>query len=164
MLALVYQVPLGSEGRKVMLALKVYQALLGNEGRRAFKVLVVLLVPVVVEWSTPGGEGQLAQTHQELNWSMKEELLGVIGITKEEELTTSACQKPQTTTCRSLQELVDRETSMGQSMKPLILLFLVCINTMFHVLYVMQHQEELFCYSQQRVSAHPHGLVSTMAT
>ena len=49
MLALVYQVPLGSEGRKVMLALKVYQALLGNEGRRAFKVLVVLLVPVVVE-------------------------------------------------------------------------------------------------------------------
>ena len=77
------------------------------------RVHKVLQDPMVVEWSTPGGEGQLAQTHQELNWSMKEELLEAIGITKEGELTTSACQKYQTTPCRSLQEFMDRETSMG---------------------------------------------------
>ena len=55
------------------------------------RVHKVHLVPVVVEWSTPGGEGQPAQTHQELNWSMQEELVEAITATVEGEPITCAC-------------------------------------------------------------------------
>ena len=82
-----------SRGRRVILELMVP------------KVHQVLLVPVVVEWSTPGGEGQPAQTHRELNWSMKEELLEATTPTKEEELTTSACQMIPTMTWPTQQGL-----------------------------------------------------------
>ena len=93
-------------------------ARMGKQERKEIlvsRVHKVHLVLMVVEWSTPGGEGQPAQTHQQLNWSMKEELVEATTITKEEELTISACQKYQTiyiymyTTCRSLQELVDMQ-------------------------------------------------------
>ena len=55
------------------------------------KVHQVLLLPVVVEWSIPGGEGQPAYPHQELNWSMQEELEEAGTAIVEGEPITCAC-------------------------------------------------------------------------
>ena len=78
---------------------------------------VDLLAPAVEGWCTLAGDGQPAPTHQEQSWSMQEGLGGLIIIPKGEELTTSACQKPQTT-CSSHLESKKEALSMGQSINP----------------------------------------------
>ena len=63
-------------------------------GCQAHLVLLALAVPE--GWSTLAGDEQPAPTHQEQRRSMKEGLQGVGIMHKEEEPTTSACQKTQT--------------------------------------------------------------------
>ena len=65
--------------------------------RRGTLAHLDLLTPAVEGWSTLAGDEQPALTHREQSWSMQEGLEGPGIITKEEELTTSACLRVPTT-------------------------------------------------------------------
>ena len=65
-------------------------------GSLASEAHLDLLAQAVEEWSTLAGDEQPAPTHQEQSWSMQEGLEGPSIILKEEQPTTSACQKIQT--------------------------------------------------------------------
>ena len=69
----------------------------GTRGRRGTLAHLDLLTPAVEGWSTLAGDEQPALTHQELSWSMQEGLEGRGMVKKEEEPTTSACLRVQTT-------------------------------------------------------------------
>ena len=69
---------------------------LERRGSLASKAHLDLLVQAVEGWSTLAGDEQPALTHQEQSWSMLEWLEELNGIHKEEQPTTSACQKTRT--------------------------------------------------------------------
>ena len=68
-----------------------------TRGRRGTLAHLDLLAPAVEGWCTPAGDEQPALTHREQSWSMQEGLGGPSIVTKEEELTTSACLRVRTT-------------------------------------------------------------------
>ena len=114
-----------------------------NKGRvevLEYKALVVGRVHLAplprVGWSTHAGGGPRVRVDREQSWSTVEELEGVTMATKEELLTTSACQTTHSTPAMHLEcrtEIMCMVLNINYMMQDYLYLA-VCMTTMSHVL------------------------------
>ena len=91
-----YQARLARMEKTAGMAGMVKMERLERWGSLASKAYLDLLAQAVEGWSTLAGDEQPAPTHQEQSWSMQEGLEEPSIMQKEEQPTTSACQKTRT--------------------------------------------------------------------
>ena len=96
MATMAYQAPLARMERMAEMAGMVKMERLERVGSLASKAHLDLPAQAVGGCSTLAGDEQPALTHQQQSWSMQEGLEGPGIMHKEEQPTTSACQKTQT--------------------------------------------------------------------
>ena len=100
-----------------------------------------LLAQAVEGWSTLAGDEQSAPTQQGQSWSTQEGLQGVGIVHKEEEPTTSACQKTQTIYSTRL-ECRATVQSMGLNTRHSVKVLYTLLSNMMHLVPCASPQSE----------------------
>ena len=138
-----YQVHLARTERMAEMAGMVKMERLERGGSLASKAHLDLPAQAMEGWSTLAGDEQPALTQQEQSWFMQEGLEGVGTMHKEEQPTTSACQKTQTIYNTQLEcGVTVQSTALSTSLMEVLLLLLM-IMTYLAQCVILQPERQL---------------------